>query len=150
MFNISLKSSQVLLASVVLAAASQVFAADQAQMRKADGLIVYYGVMPAEMIAGHEMEHGGANPGKGSHHLVISVFDAASGKRVEDAQVSASVSAPGLAPETKRLDAMKIADTVTYGQFFRMTGKEPYRIAVEIRRPGTPKPAKVSFEYRHP
>jgi hypothetical protein len=52
----------------------------------ADGIEIYFGVVPAPVISGHEMGHGGSPRAKGSHHLVIALFDSKTGKRVTDAE----------------------------------------------------------------
>lgn len=41
---------------------------------------------------------------------------------------------------------MRIADTVTYGQYFRMAGSGPYRVSLSIRRPGMATPLDAKFE----
>lgn len=87
--------------------------------------------------------------GKKYSHVVVAVFDTKTGKRVADAEVVARVAEIGLTGEKKKFEAMKIADTVTYGNYFRMTAKGPYRISVEIRPAGATRPLLVEFEYKH-
>jgi hypothetical protein len=48
------------------------------------------------------------------------------------------------------LDPMKIAGTVTYGNYFKMPSAGPYRIAVEVRRPGAAHMIEARFEYKRP
>ena len=125
------------------------------QFKAVGGLSVYLGILPAEIVRGHSPEHpegvmhGGVPSGKKYSHVVVAVFDTKTGKRVADAEVVARVAEIGLTGEKKKLEAMKIADTVTYGNYFRMTAKGPYRISAEIRPAGATRPLLVEFEYQH-
>lgn len=125
------------------------------QVARVNGIDIFYGVIPAEIIrrhpAGHaESEmHGGVPRGSGQHHLIVSLFDVKTGRRIEDAQLSARIGEAGLTPQSRRLEPMQFAGTVTYGNFFSMSSPGPYRIEVEIRPHGGA-PAQAVFEYRHP
>ena len=128
----------------------------QQPLRK-DGLMIYYGVLPAKLVAPGDlsvadthMTPGGAR-GAGSHHVVIALFDEATGKRLPNATVRASVQPLGGATEEKPLEPMQIAGTVTFGNFFRMDADMPYVIHLRIRRPGgASAEVEVSVPYRHP
>lgn len=124
------------------------------QIARMNGMDVYYGLIPAEIVRGQpsrhvEKIHGGVPRRSGKQHLVVSVFDVNTGKRIENAQVSARVSELNLTPQSKTLEPMNIAGTVTYGNFFSMSGPGPYRIEIEVRPHGGT-PAGVVFEYRSP
>jgi hypothetical protein len=80
---------------------------------------------------------------------VVAVFDAASGAHIEDAVVEARVAEPGFAGITRRLEPMLIADTVTYGNYFKLSGEGPYRIDLSITRPRSATAVKVEFTYEH-
>lgn len=119
-------------------------------------LAVYLGVIPAAMLRGHDSQHPEAQmhgaPPRGVHayHIVIAIFDAETGRRIEDAQVTAIVSGLGHVGRTSiRLEPMVIARTVTYGNFVELSGVDRYTIVVEIRRPGHPTPQRVDFTYEH-
>ena len=130
-------------------------AAETGQVTRVNGIDVFYGVIPAEIISGHPADHterkthGGVPRGSGQHHLIVSLFDSKTRQRIENAQVSARIGELGLTPQSKTLEPMQFAGTVTYGNFFTMTSSGPYRIEVEIRPHGGV-PAKAVFEYRHP
>ncbi len=94
--------------------------------------------------------HGGVPRGSGLHHLIVSLFDVKTGQRIENAKVSARMGEPGLTPQSKDLELMQFAGTVTYGNFFTMTSPGPYRLEVGVSRHGDVKPAQAVFEYRHP
>ena len=120
------------------------------------GVSAYLGVVPAELVKGLEsrssekLVHGGG-PRRGRHeyHVVVAIFDAASGARISDATVTAKVSGLGLSGSKKTLETMKIADTITYGGFFYLPGADRYTISLSLQRPGLPKPVTMDFNYAH-
>lgn len=116
-----------------------------------DGVAVYFGIMPAELVRGHPREHpeSGMHGGTpvGESHVVIAAFDAKTGQRIEGAAVTATVSGPKRLKLSKTLDPMIVAGALTYGNYFYLTGPGPYRIDVEIRRPGATQPARAQFEW---
>lgn len=141
-----------LLLSVTAAPAN----ADEAQdSRTVDNIVIYLGVLPAEMIRGHPLQHpessmhGGRPAGESEYHVVVALFDAKTGARVANAQVSARVSEIGFAGEEKELAPMEIAGTQTYGNYFPMQGNGPFRISLTIRVPGEARDIKATFEHRH-
>lgn len=121
----------------------------------AGGMAIYLGVMPAQIVQGHAREHeeskmhGGVPAGRYRDHVVVAVFDNASGQRIEDAQVTAAVMEVGLAPEWKTLEPMRIADTITYGNYFSMPSAGTYRIQLRIRRPGHAQAIEATFTHGH-
>lgn len=120
----------------------------------AGDLEVFYGVMPAAVLLTHPADHaergmhGGVPGTRNTYHLVVSVFDAKGRTRIENAQVRARVSELGLTPQEKLLEPMRMAGVVTYGNYFTMTDPGPYRITLNIVRPGG-KSVQASFEHRH-
>jgi hypothetical protein len=130
---------------------SLVYAAEIGPAKTAGGLTVSIGVVPAEIVKGQHpagpQVHGGVPKGAHEYHLVAAVFDAATSARITDAKVTAKVSALGLSGPQKRLEPMKIADTITYGAFFTLTS-DLYTIKVTVERPGT-QPVTLEFKYDH-
>jgi len=130
-------------------------AADSESYKTVDGLSVYLGVVPASMIQGHETGHtettmhDGVPSGEHAYHVMVAVFDAESGVRIDDAVVEAEVTPLGLAAVRKPLDVMVIAGATTYGNYFTMRGDGRYRISVSISRPGAAVPVTVEFTYEH-
>lgn len=121
--------------------------------RSVGGYAIYLGVVPAAIAQGHPPDHperrmhGGAPRGRGQHHVMVAVFDAASGARIDDAVVTAKVGEPGLAPVQKRLEPMRIAGAMSYGNYFALPPPGPYRIEVHIVRAGAVGPAVATFTY---
>lgn len=127
--------------------------ADDQGVKLADGLAVYAGVLPAEIVRGHPASHSEATMHGGptsprDYHLVVAIFEAASGKRVEDAEVIADIGGIGHVGEQRlRLEPMAIAGSVTYGGFFAPRDRGRYEITVEIRRPRQGAPTRAEFVY---
>lgn len=133
--------------------------ANAAELSKTvNGIEIHYGVVSAQVVKKttdkHDPRMHGGKPRSGSsHHLVVSLFDAKTGERIEDATVVATVTPLGLAPATKRLDPMQVNDTKTYGNFFDFpASSSPFRIALKIARRGIPEHNAINaeFEYRPP
>ena len=143
-------------AILMIAATGTSWSADLSQPLRANGIEIFYGVIPAEIILGHPADHeerkmhGGAPRSSGQHHLVISIFDEKTRERVANASVTARVGEIGMSVQEKKLEPMQFADTATYGNYFRMTAPGPYRIEIEIRRSATGRPIRTTFEYSHP
>jgi hypothetical protein len=131
-------------------------AADSGHYSPVGGIEVFYGVIPSQVILGHPVEHaerkmhGGVPVGADQYHLIVSLFDGRTQDRIVDADVSARISAVGLHTQQKKLESMEFAGAVTYGNYFRMPRRGPYRIELDIRRPGAPRQASAIFEYTHP
>lgn len=118
-----------------------------------DGLAMYLGVMPGQIVRGHptghteSAMHGGPPHDPDTYHLVVALFDATSGARVENADVSVAVAGLGhVGTQRIRLEPMSIAGTVTYGGFVRMPPGDRYTISLEVLRRGAA-PAKADFVF---
>ena len=116
-----------------------------------DGISVYFGAIPAQMIDGHGSMHYPENKklGRYSYHLLVALMDAKSGQRIKDASVTATVIPVGMHGETKKLEPMH-GDVVSYGNFFDLPDSSPYTIKVEIRRPGSDRTAVANFTFTRP
>ena len=146
----------IIVALLLFAATGLSWSAEPRQPLAADGLQIFYGVIPAEIILGHPGDHaerkmhGGVPGGRGQHHLIVSIFDGKNGQRITDAAVTAKVGELGLGVQERKLEPMPFANAMTYGNYFRMSAQGPYRVEIEIRRPGSTVLVKTSFEYSHP
>src|SRR5512139_2616966 len=147
---------RVALAGITALLLTAAFAADSSQHKVVHGVAIYLGVFPAEMILGHprahtEAEmHGGVPAGQHQQHVVVALFDDATGKRITGARVKANVSEIGLSGVQKKLEPMLIAGTVSYGNYFNMPPtSNPYRIRVRIELPGVADVIEVQFDYLH-
>lgn len=134
---------------------SGAFAADVTTHKVVNGVAIYLGVLPSEMVLGHPKSHteaemhGGIPAGEHRYHVTVALFDAVTGKRITGAQLKARVSEFGLSGIEKKLEPMTIAGAISYGNYFRMSGTGIYRIQVRIRRPGVAQAIEAEFEYQH-
>jgi hypothetical protein len=145
-------AASILLSAVLaLGLAVVSHASDQ---QSVDGMTIYLGVLPAQMISARgdtEADmHGGVPRGRHQYHLVLTVFDDATGERRDDLELVATVHSSGLAEQRRRLEAMEIAGTITYGGYFRLPPHDvPYRIDVQMRD-AAGEEHHVEFAYTHP
>jgi hypothetical protein len=144
------------LALVLLASPIAPVRADETSYRVTDNVLIYLGVLPANMIRGEHpsthtesLMHGGVPAGADEYHVLIALFNATTYERLSNARVSARVSEVGLSGEEKTLEPMDIANTITYGNYFQMKGRGPFKIEVSINVPGARDEIKVVFEHRH-
>tara|TARA_R110002167_G_scaffold164023_7_gene360929 strand:+ start:2406 stop:2912 length:507 start_codon:yes stop_codon:yes gene_type:complete len=121
----------------------------------ADGVAIYIGLMPAQIVQGHPVDHeesrmhDGVPGGSAPVHLVVTLFDDATGQRITDAFVKAEVVELGLAPQRKDLEMMHIADTVSYGNYFSLQSEAPYRIRLVIQLPERDEVVEATFSHSH-
>lgn len=146
---------RVTIAGIAALLLSNALADDSGQHKIVNGVAIYLGVVPSEVVLGHpkphtEAEmHGGVPAGDHQYHVLVALFDNATGKRITNAQVKANVFEIGLSGVQKKLEPMLIAGTISYGNYFNMAGANPYRIQVQIRLPGSAGVIEAEFEYRH-
>jgi hypothetical protein len=138
---------------LVLAAASAAHADHDPLHRTVDGYSVYVGVVSAGVMAfredhGELRMHGGVPAGLDQHHVLVNLFEAGSGARVGDADITARVSG-ARQPEEKGLLHVPLGSETGYGNFFRMRQGERYRIELTIRRAGATLPVTAIVDYRH-
>ena len=116
-----------------------------------DGVTIYFGVLPAELVRGHPREHpeSGMHGGvpAGENHLVIALFEDKTGKRITDAEITATIMGPDRFKLEKKLEPMIIAGAATFGNYFNMLGPGPYRIALRIRTPGIGHDIEATFTW---
>jgi hypothetical protein len=144
-----------LLAAFGSAAAIAQDAAPENNFQMADGLGVYLGVVPAQIVRGHAPSHpertmhGGPGGGRHQYHLVVAIFEEPAGTRVTEAEVSALVEGEGhVGGSIIPLEPMTIDSAVSFGNFVALLGSDRYTIKVEVRRPGKAA-AAVTFAYQH-
>lgn len=135
-----------------LVACAMVATAAERDTRQIVGnVVIYLGVLPGYMVRGHPpghpegQMHGGVPAGES--HVMVALFERASGKRITDATVEASISGKGMERVQKRLEAMTIAGALAYGNYFALLGPGPYRIELEIRLPAAAKPVRATFRW---
>jgi len=131
-------------------------AAGDALSRVAGDVTVHIGVTPMakalESAASHpdEVTHGRSWFDRGTHHLVVALFDTRSHERITDAQVSATVTEVGLNAEARPLERMSAGNVVSYGNTFTLKRGAHYTIKFVVRRPGVHVPTETTFDYSLP
>ena len=120
------------------------------------GTAIELGIVSAESIRAQHPKpdaetamHGGIPTAKGYYHVNISLRDAATNSEIKDAEVEVRVANPVTGSEAKKLEPMAIRNTLTYGNYFRMPGKDPYTIVVQVLRPGVSQAIEAKFDFRH-
>lgn len=129
-------------------------AAGQAML--VNGVEIYYSIALVSAAAKSNISHGASGYGMklfhaGSHHLVVSLTEAKTGARINDATVIATVVPLGLVPTSKPLQPMEINNTITYGNFFVFSPSSgPFRISLNITRSsgGAQESVIAEFQYQ--
>jgi len=134
-------------------AACESVAAESESYREVDGIAVYLGVIPSEIAGSRHRTreertmHGGAPTGPSSYHVLVAVFDQATGERLKGLSVKATVHAHGQTTSTKPLEPMTVAGALSYGNYFAMPGSGEHQISVEILRPGAAQAVRADFTH---
>jgi hypothetical protein len=91
-------------------------------------------------------------PPKGQpHHLVVALYDSATGRRIEDAVVRAQLIEAGMVDEpAKNLLPMKVNGQASYGQIFGAAKAGPYRFRVWVRLPQRADEVEFAIQARSP
>jgi len=120
------------------------------------GMDVYLGIVPTSALRVQQPSasqtqrmHGGIPRGKDNYHVNVSLFDSKTKAEITDANVEVTAEDPVMGGETKKLETMVFNNDISYGNYFHMPGKNPYRITVRITTPGAPHPATAEFDFTH-
>jgi cytochrome c5 len=100
-----------------------------------------------KIVDGTEIYLGVAPKGGDAHIVTITLRDAQTHKPIEGAQVEVKVTNPVMGAQTKKLEPMKSGEVVSYAAEFRISGKEPHVISVEIHRPQG-RTIETKFDYK--
>ena len=104
-----------------------------ANQRIVDGTEIFLGVKPVK---------------DGVYHVTITLRDGRSQAAIDGAEVDVSITNPVMGTEARKLERVSIGKAVSYANDFRMSGKEPHVITVQVRRPGNPKLIETKFDYK--
>jgi len=143
------------IAAFMMLSLNPAIAADSSGYTTVDDTLVYYAVVPAEMVRKYrpgspEAEmHGGVPAGKHVHHIQIAPFDAKTFERIADARVTATISELGLGEKKIVLEPFSVGEALTYGGYFEFSKLGRYTIDVRIERPGAARPIHTRFDYQH-
>jgi hypothetical protein len=142
--------------SLSLCASTPVLAGVVDGVQTVQGLKIYLGAVPAAVVRAHSSGHAeaqmhGGVPARGQHaiHLVVAVFDDATGARITKANVSADIIEDGGKRWSITLKPMTIAGALTYGGYGAFADAEDYRINVRVTRVRPSQPVVAQFTYAH-
>ena len=140
-------SSTAILLAIVLASTP---AAAQ-QVKAVAGVVVNFGVMPAEVALradGHRDMHP-PHPPSGSQHLLVTLADEKSRAPIGDAAVSIEVTDPRGRIETKPLLHTQAGGLPDYSELFTFGWSGEYKIRVVIALSSGAKPIETRFAVHH-
>lgn len=130
---------------------NQLFAdtANTNQHKTVDGISIYLGVIPAEIIEGPKAisMHGGLPVGQFRYHMIVALFNEQN-KRLDNARISVRVSTQKNKTEVQTLEKMKFHNKLVYGNYFSFPEPGPYRIEVTIQHPKYIKSIRAEFKYQ--
>ena len=153
--NYFLNSYHIILFILFGLFANNSFAVVSQNYKVVNGVAIYYGIIPADIVQGYPKEspersmNGGVPSGENYIHLIVALFDNTTGKRIGNAEVTATVGELTLHGETKKLDPIYMANTITYGNYFKMDGQNTYSIVINIHRPGVSEVTEAKFTYEY-
>ena len=121
------------------------------QSRSVAGLVINLGIVPAEVALQadvHRVMHP-AHPPSGSQHLLISLDEEKTGKRIGDAEVVIEVTDPRGHVEKKPLVHTQAGGIPDYSELFRFGWEGEYSIRVIITPRLGAKPINAQFTVHH-
>jgi cytochrome c5 len=107
-----------------------------------DGIKIHFGLKSAGELRGYLANsaeakmHGGVPSGADNFHVNVSLFDAASGTPIRNAEVEARLEQPGTAGETRALEPMAFQGASSYGNYFHIAPHTPYAFTVRVKKAG--------------
>jgi hypothetical protein len=117
------------------------------QQKTVDGLIINLGLMSAEKAVhaeGHRDAHPSSFP-SGSEHILITVVEAKTHKRIADATVVVAVRSPSGMMEEKPLLHTQAAGLADYSELFAFGSPGRYSLRVKVTPSHGPKSAETVF-----
>jgi cytochrome c5 len=126
-------------------------AAIDATHKLVEGTDIYLGVLPAEAMRARQAADSKAlreiPGGKGYYYVSVVLRDSSSKAEIKDAQVEARV-ANLLNGETRKLEVATINNSLSYGNYFPMPGRDPYTVTLQIRKPGAARAIEARFDLK--
>jgi hypothetical protein len=130
--------------------------AEHGTFQQVDGLVIYFVIVPTAFVLGHPAEHTGRGmhgdtpDGRYVHHLLVALFDAATGVRITNASVTAVVQGGRQPSETRvELLPMTIGGAQAYGGFATLPPRDRYRVEIQVVRPSDAAPVRAVFSHQH-
>jgi hypothetical protein len=121
------------------------------QIASVEGITVNFGSVAADVAlsaAGHRESHPTHPPG-GSQHLLITLDDQQSGKRIGDAEVAVEVTGPSGRVEKKPLLHTQAGGFADYSELFVFGPSGKYTVRVFITPAQSARPIETKFVVNH-
>jgi cytochrome c5 len=129
-------------------------AASDPSHKRVEGMDIYLGVLPAESLRlrhgdseAEKKMYGGMPSGKGYFLVNVTLRDSGTRAEIRDAQIEARVQNL-MSGETRKLEAATINNSVSYGNYFRMPGRDPYTVTLQIRKAGAARAIEARFDLK--
>lgn len=111
-----------------------------------------FNVIPSILFMDHPKTHPvremhGGIAGIPKYHLMLTIFDAKTGKRVKSASVVAKVYFSSGQVNKKKLEAMLLNGALNYGNYFSISNNDSVKVEFEIRITKKKLPFKVIFHW---
>ena len=149
---------RALLLTAAIGAAAPADAGVVNAARTVNSTIVYLGIVPAALTRNHPgdvrgtLMHGGtADRSIHNVHVMVALFDRATGARIRDARVRARFLGERGRKWSVRLQPMTVNGALTYGGYTNLGADEEPTVSVDIVRQfaGRPRMVTARFDYRH-
>jgi len=121
------------------------------QEAKVDGLVIDFGIMPADQAV-HALGHSEAHPQKfasGSQHVLIALAEQKTGRRIGDADVVVEVVDPKGKISKKTLLHTSAAGMPDYSELFVFGWSGNYSVRVDVTPWAGAKPVRTTFTVHH-
>ena len=151
-------AARALALSAAIALAAPAGAAVRNGVQTVDSTIVYLGIVPAALTRNHPgdlkgtLMHGGT-PDRSIHnvHVMVAVFDRATGSRITNARVRARFLGERGRKWSVRLQPMTVNGALTYGGYTNLGTDEEPTVSIDVVRQfaGKPRTVTARFEYQH-
>jgi hypothetical protein len=151
-------ATKALLLAAAVALAAPADAAVRNGVQTVDSTIVYLGIVPAALTRNHPgdikgtLMHGGAPVGSiHDMHVMVALFDRATGARITNARVRARFLGERGRKWSVQLQPMTVNGALTYGGYTNLGTDEEPTVSVDILRQFAGKPRMVTarFAYEH-
>jgi hypothetical protein len=127
------------------------------QTKSVAGVTFYYGVLKAGIVEenpadrAESLMHEGPPETPASYHVVLTLIETASKKRIADAKVAMRLDRSDTASaEWVTMDAMRGKDSETYGQYAKLPDPGFYLIEFRVERAGMARPITARFALSRP
>ena len=85
--------------------------------------------------------------GENQHHIVVRLFNAKNGERLQNVTINAKVTGINFNGPARKLELMLMGGVQSYGNFFSMPLAGTYQVELEIQQEGKSETVKAVFQY---